>query len=143
MGVEGGNGRLLHSWQEYFPAASASEEISFVDEIADTLDRCRSSLPWKAIVTIYSTSKLSQITDLISRPVRSDGGHNIAFAFRSQGAVYKGIGIVLLDNTVFRKKVESFNGELILGYDCSVLVQGPKQTYLLTRILLREKALTS
>ena len=72
-GEESGIGRLMDSWQKYFltrAAANASEGKSFMDKVASTLDRCRSSLPWKAFATIDSTSKMSRIEDLISHPVR-------------------------------------------------------------------------
>ena len=68
-GDESGIGRLEDVWQEYFlmrAATSASGEMSFVNEIAYTPDRCRSSLPRKAFATADSTSKLTQIKDLIS-----------------------------------------------------------------------------
>ena len=121
---ESGIGRLMDSWQEYFltkAAASAGEEMSFVDNLADTLDRCRSSLPWKAFATVNSTSKLPQIKDLISRPVRSGGDHNVALAFTGQGAVYNGMGIALLAYPVFRDTLDSFDRELTrLGCEWSV-----------------------
>ena len=118
--------------------------MSFVDKVADTLDRCRSSLPWKAFATVDSTSKLPQIRDLISRPVRSGGGHNVAFVFTGQGAVYNGMGIALLAYPVFRDTLESFDRELMrLGCEWSVFGKEPNKTYPLSGIVLRENTLVS
>ncbi len=105
--------------------------MSFMDKVADTLDRCRSSLPWKAVATVDSTSKLPQIRDLISRPVRSGGGHNVAFTFTGQGAVYTGMGIALQPYPVFRDTLEYFDRELMrLGCEWSVFGKGPNKTIL-------------
>ena len=115
-GDESGIARLMDSWQNYSlmrAAFSASEKMSFVDKVADTLDRCRRSLPWKAFATVDSTSKLSQIKDLIFRPVRSGGCHNVAFAFAGQGAVYNGMGIALLAYSIFRNTLETFDREMM------------------------------
>ena len=127
-GDESGIGRLMDCWQEYFltrAAANASEEKSFMDKVAYTPDRCRSSLPWKTFVTIDSTSKLSRIEDFISHPVRSGGGQTLPFAFTGQGAVYNGIGIVLLAYPMFKEILETFDREL-MGMDASgqCLVKG-------------------
>lgn len=130
---ESGIGRLMDIWQEYFsmrPVASETEEMSFLDKVAYTLERCRSSLPWKSFATVDSASKLPQIKDLIFRPVRSSGGHNVAFAFTGQGAVYNGMGIALLAYPVFEDTLGSFDRELMrLGCEWSVFGKGPTKTY--------------
>ena len=139
---ESGIGRLMDGWQKYFlmkAAASASGEMSFVDKVAYTLDRCRSSLPWKTFAAVNSTRKLPNIKDLICKPVRSGGGHNLAFVFTGQGAVYNGMGIALLAYPVFKDTLESFDRELMrLGCEWSVFGKVPGKTFPLTGSILRE-----
>ena len=129
---ESGIGRLMDSWLEYFsmrPVANETTEMSFLDQIAYSLERCRSSLPWKSFAIVESASKLPQIKDLVSRPVRSSGRHNVAFAFTGQGAVYNGMGIALLAYPVFEDTLESFDRELMrLGCEWSVFGKGPTKT---------------
>ena len=133
-GDESGIGRLEDVWQEYFlmrAAASASGEMSFVNEVTYTPHRCRSSLPWKAFATVDSASKLTQINDLISRPVRSGGGHKLAFAFTGQGPVYNGMGLALSAFPLFKDALEAFDREVMRrGCEWSSLVKGPRRPIL-------------
>ena len=112
-----------------------------MDKVAYKLDPCRRSLPWTAFATIDSTSKLSRIEDLISHPVWSGGGQTLPFGFTGQGAVYNGMGIVLLAYPIFKEILESFDGELMgMGCEWSVLGKRLRETTPLTEIVFREDA---
>ena len=122
-GDEGGINRLMDIWHDYLLkslSANVTEEI-YMDKLAYTLERRRSSLPWKSFAVVDSISKLAVIKDLISRPVRSSEGHNIGLIFTGQGAVYNRMGVALLGYPVFRDTLESFHRELmLLGCEWSV-----------------------
>lgn len=132
-GDESGINRMMDIWQEHFlkmPPANKTEEITYMDKLAYTLDHRRSSLPWKSFALVDSASKLTRIKDLISRPIRSSEDLSIGFIFTGQGAVYNGMGVALLGYPVFRDTLKSFDRELMrLGCEWSVFGKSLMQTH--------------
>ena len=129
-GDEGGIDRLMDIWHDYLLkplSANVPEEI-YMDKLAYTLERRRSSLPWKAFAIVDSVKKLAVIKGLISRPVRSSEGHSIGLVFTGQGAVYNRMGVALSEYPVFRDTLESFDRELML-LGCKWSVFGKTETH--------------
>ncbi|KAF4629252.1 hypothetical protein G7Y89_g8896 [Cudoniella acicularis] len=121
---EEGLDRLAAVYSKHFErlALQESEVQVYLTNLAYTLSMRRSSLSWKSFTVTNSPSKLGNLQDLLSKPVRSSLSSNIGFVFTGQGAQWPKMGEGLLVYPTFRKSLEEADGYLrAIGCEWSLL----------------------
>ena len=113
---------------------SASEEESYLNNLAYTLSGKRSSLPWKSFIMGASVKDLQEnlLTNL-SKPVRSSTGPNLAFVFTGQGAQWHAMGRELSAYPVYESSLQRFDS-VLKSLRCEWSLIG--KFYLMTRMNL-------
>jgi acyl transferase domain-containing protein len=108
---EGGLTRMIAAYHEYFLKMSFKnlDEGDYLEALSYTLGLRRSSFQWKTYAVAQSVSDLSNLTQLVSVPVRSNKKTGIGFIFTGQGSQYKGMGRDLLSFPVFAKTLRSID----------------------------------
>ena len=79
-------------------------------DLAFTLNVRRSQLPWKAFAVV-NLSSLEDLNQMLSNPVKAEGGSVLGFAFTGQGAQWFGMGRELLSVPKFMESID-------LAQDC-------------------------
>lgn len=77
----------------------------YLHDLAYTLDKRRTSLPWKSFSTAALLDDLKALNTTISDPVKSILGPTLGFVFTGQGAQWAGMGQELLVYDVFARSL--------------------------------------
>ena len=101
---EGGLKRLAAAYSQHFLGLSNNEVEpgNYLDDLAFTLEKRRSSLPWKSFVIADSIIRLHSLDIELSPPVRSAIKPQLGFVFTGQGAQWHAMGRELLAYPVFK-----------------------------------------
>ncbi|TAQ90890.1 hypothetical protein B7494_g783 [Chlorociboria aeruginascens] len=105
---EKGLERLAVSYADHFRKLELppSDIQSYMTNLAYTLSTRRTSLPWKSFAISRSASNLCDLTNLLSKPVRSSSKLSIGYVLTGQGAQWPQMGRGLLIYPAFRHSLE-------------------------------------
>lgn len=110
---EGGVKRLVDAYERYFQDHStATSEEGYIDDLAYTLAKHRSSMSWRSFAVLNSVERLCNLSSIISKPLSTSTTTGIAFIFTGQGAQYRNMGVGLFQHPIFRQTIELFDQEL-------------------------------
>ncbi|EDN95526.1 hypothetical protein SS1G_11404 [Sclerotinia sclerotiorum 1980 UF-70] len=119
---EGGLRRLSTSYQKYFQTLH-SEKADFLDNLAYTLSRRRSNLPWKSFLVAISIENIHHELSAgsLSKPVRSSASlqPNLVFVFTGQGAQWYAMGRELMIYPTFQKVLSHAEKYLTTSLGCA------------------------
>ena len=104
-----GMDRLLSAYEEYLQGRDgSSSDERFLEDLAFTLAKKRSRLPWKSFAIASSIDSLkAPLTECFTEPVRSADVPNLGFVFTGQGAQWWGMGRELFKYRVFEESLLS------------------------------------
>ncbi|PVH93893.1 ketoacyl-synt-domain-containing protein [Periconia macrospinosa] len=110
--------RMTEAFAKHFDAPDplgASDHL--VVDLAYTMACRRTHHEWRSYAIIESIVDLKNLSQIITKPCRSNRCPSIAFVFTGQGAQYKGMGLQLLQYPVFHETLLSC-GEIYTGLGC-------------------------
>ncbi|KAJ4288369.1 hypothetical protein N0V90_011603 [Kalmusia sp. IMI 367209] len=102
--------RMVHAYGHYYDSTIRSQPDK-LKQLAYTLARRRSKFPWRsfAILSPKSGTKLN-VDEICNSSVRVESGKTgIGFVFTGQGAQYAGMGLALLEYTIFAETLHAIN----------------------------------
>ncbi|KAF3092990.1 hypothetical protein TWF103_011134 [Orbilia oligospora] len=120
--------RIGESYHKYFtdPAHDPSSTPDVCRRLAYTLEKCRSSLPWRAYAVIDSPQSLKSIEPSVPRRPLKDP--RTAFVFTGQGAQYPRMGIELMRYPAFAQSIKrSAKCLIIFGCDWDLVEELTKE----------------
>lgn len=107
---ESGMSRLSKMFDDYFADSSYSKTaLPDIEDIAYTLTKRRTHLPFRSYAVINSTSDLVSLSALLSKPIRRRRADGIAFVFTGQGAQYSQMGMELMAYPIFKASLSKAN----------------------------------
>ena len=109
---EGGLARIAAQYQDYLSKKSEADinHIDYINNLAYTLDSCRSALLWRSHMILDSLSDVNRLTQRLSPPVaRRANPPRLGFVFTGQGAQWHAMGQELLQFPVYAESVERAN----------------------------------
>ncbi|TGJ66783.1 Type I Iterative Polyketide synthase (PKS) [Orbilia oligospora] len=109
--------RIGESYHKYFtdPAHDPSSTPDVCRRLAYTLEKCRSSLPWRAYAVIDSPQSLKSIEPSVPRRPLKDP--RAAFVFTGQGAQYPKMGIELMRYPAFAQSIKR-SAKCLISFGC-------------------------
>ncbi|KAI1452633.1 hypothetical protein F4805DRAFT_472261 [Annulohypoxylon moriforme] len=100
-------GTALGSHLKQLPNAKKEAETQYLHDLAFTLAKKRSMLPWKSFVLGRSLENLQEnLSTLVSTPLRASERPILRFVFTGQGAQWPLMGKELLEFQVFRDSLQ-------------------------------------
>lgn len=110
-GDEDGIDRIAEAYEEYFSTSGEQrlEDFYFLDDMAYTLNSCRSHLAWRSFAILEPSSQPLSLRSSISQPMqaRTSRTDRLGFVFTGQGAQWFAMGRELLCYSSFRQDVEA------------------------------------
>ncbi|KAL8949407.1 MAG: hypothetical protein Q9222_004476 [Ikaeria aurantiellina] len=107
---EAGVKRIASQYQQHLNKVLHQDinHVAYINDLAYTLDTCRSMLAWKSHVIVERSNDLKNLAARVSSPVcASTGVPRLAFVFTGQGAQWFAMGRELLHYPVFASSVEA------------------------------------
>jgi acyl transferase domain-containing protein len=99
---------MTEAFAKHFAAPESLEDSDhLVDDLAYTMSCRRTHHEWRSCAIVDSSLNLKDISQIISKPSRSNKSPVIAFIFTGQGAQYKRMGTQLLPYSVFYDTLQS------------------------------------
>ena len=108
--------RLAKSYEAYLAKPGRHGQEDFVDDLAFTLNERRSLLPWKSYALISSKS-LADLSNKLSKPVKSSVRSSVGYIFTGQGAQWYGMARELLHTRPFSQSI-SISQDILFSLDC-------------------------
>jgi acyl transferase domain-containing protein len=106
---ESGISRLSKMFDDYFADSAYSNTLPDSQDIAYTLTKRRTHLPFRSYALVNRSSDLVSFSALLSRPIRRRRADGIAFVFTGQGAQYSQMGIELMAYPIFKASLSKAN----------------------------------
>ncbi|KAI0543496.1 putative polyketide synthase [Xylaria curta] len=105
---EEGIARTRDAWSDYTelvnPAAHWSKGRDHLGDVAYTLAARRSHFPWRAMAVATSTESLTDVANIMSRPIRARASPQLGLVFTGQGSQWYAMGRELIDHYALYKQ---------------------------------------
>lgn len=125
-GDENGINRLSQVYEDYIStkAEQGIKIASFLDDMAYTLNNCRTHLAWRSYAVLQPGSTPGSLRSQMSHPVQARAPENrLGFVFTGQGAQWFAMGRELLSYSSFNMDLKAA-GSYLKGLGCTWSVCG-------------------